>query len=83
MQTTKIFTADVRCENSDRMCTMHTSDYRRFVWYENQRLHWFHQSARLLTGEQTEDDENARVFTTCGERKVYVWLNKAWLEEGP
>ena len=72
MQTTKIFTADVRCENSDRMGTMHTSDYRRFVWYENQRLHWFHQSARLLTGEQTEDDENLR----CAR------FHDVWIEEG-
>ena len=56
----QIFTGDVRCENNDRLVTMHTSDHRRSVWYKNQRLHWFHQSARLFTEEDEEyDDENS------------------------
>ena len=36
VQTGEIFTGDVRCENNDRLATMHTSDHRRLVWYENQ-----------------------------------------------
>ena len=41
------------------------------VWYENQRGHWFHQSARSLTGEETEveeyyDDENSEIVYMYG-----------------
>ena len=54
--------SDMQCKNIDRLGTMHTSEYRRFVWYENQRVHWFHQSARSFTEEDEEeyDDENSR-----------------------
>ena len=34
VQTGEIFTGDVRCENNDRLATMHTSDHSRLVWYQ-------------------------------------------------
>ena len=34
VQTGEIFTGDVRCENNDRLATVHTSDHRRLVWYQ-------------------------------------------------
>ena len=36
VQTGESFTGDVICEKNDRSATMHTSDSRRLVWYENQ-----------------------------------------------
>ena len=66
MQTTKIFTGDVRCKNNNRLGSMHTSDTRRSVWHKNQLLHSFQQGARSLTRETEEeeeeeyDDENSR-----------------------
>ena len=36
VQTGEIFTGDVKCENNDCSATMHTSDHRILVWYENQ-----------------------------------------------
>ena len=65
----------MRCENNDRLVTMHTSDPCR---YKNQRLHCFHQSARLFTEEDEEEEEEyddeirdsrMSVFS-CGETKV-------------
>ena len=34
VQTADIFTGNVRCENNDRLGSMHTSDHRRLVWYK-------------------------------------------------
>ena len=53
---------------------MHTSDHRRFVWYGNQRLYWFHQSARSFTGEEDEEEEE-------NSRFVYE-LFLVWRAEG-
>ena len=69
MQTREIF---VRCENNDRLGSMHTSDHRRSV---TQRHTWFHQSTRSLTRdteEEKEDDENLR-FVSEG---FHVWRDE-------
>ena len=51
LQTSKIFTGNVRCKNDDRLGSMHTSDSRRSVWHKNQWLHSFQRVARSLTRE--------------------------------
>ena len=81
MQTVAIFSRYVQCENNDRLGLMHTTDDRKSVWYENQRLCWFHQSARSLTREDEEeeeyDDGNSKITYksnfSCKEMKVRMY----------
>ena len=47
----------MRCETSDLLVTMHNSDHRKSVWYENKRFHSLQQSARSVTGEDSDEDE--------------------------
>ena len=72
VQTGDIYSRGVRCENNDRLGLMHTSDHRRSVWYVNQR----HQSARSLTRETEEDDENSRFVY----ERFLVWTDESTYE---
>ena len=52
----------MQCKKKDRLVTMHTSEYRRSVLYENQRFHSFLRGARSFTEEEEEDDdENSKI----------------------
>ena len=52
---------NIRCENNDRLVTMHTSDHRRSVWYGNQRRRSFQQSTRSFTEEEDEENDDAKL----------------------
>ena len=61
---------------NDRLGSMHSSDYRRFVWYKNQRLHWFHQSARSFTEEYEEEEEYDDENSGFAYERFLVWRDK-------